>query len=534
MLFYSERQRLNIQTNNEEAMRQVTQSVISSLKSVMLAGYADIAQSFADNLKTVDGVSDFRILRVNGDEAFRDNKTIDAVNRYRGDEEFLRRGQTRRVPVLAPNDPNLQQALAQRTIVSFYEQNALGGEQLTFLAPIRFAKECDKCHEEQNGVRGVLKLTTSLDAVNQDIRSTRLDALVILVVSLVLILTVAITLVRRSIVGPIIRVSEAMQAVARGQLSRQVPVFGDDELARVAASFNHMIGDLKRTYQALESEQNKLATIILTAREGIVATDPAGTIILTNPAVSRILDKDPERIRAEGLAGLLDGAALDGERAPGAAQTVEVVEYRDRILNVALTTIVNEAGDSIGSSVLIRDITHEQQLQRRLERLSRTDGLTGLHNRRALAQQLEYEVARASSNADPLSLLMFDIDYFKQFNDRYGHAAGDRVLEVVGRITQATMREVDFCCRYGGEEFVVLLPSTDAAGASALAERLRTAIAREEIEGEPVTVSIGVVSCHDSGCPSGEVLLNRADQALYRAKERGRDRVELAECGQGG
>jgi two-component system cell cycle response regulator len=159
-----------------------------------------------------------------------------------------------------------------------------------------------------------------------------------------------------------------------------------------------------------------------------------------------------------------------------------------------------------------------------------TDSLTGLHNRRYLERHLATLVAQASLREKPLSLLVLDIDHFKSVNDTYGHAAGDDVLREFSRRIRKAVRGIDLACRLGGEEFVIAMPDTDEALALLVAERLRQKIAGEpflvsEIGKEiTVTVSIGVNALLPAG-DSAQALMRRGDEALYRAKRDGRNRV---------
>jgi diguanylate cyclase (GGDEF)-like protein len=159
-----------------------------------------------------------------------------------------------------------------------------------------------------------------------------------------------------------------------------------------------------------------------------------------------------------------------------------------------------------------------------LERLSITDDLTGLYNRRYLMEALANEVRRSRRLDHPCALLMADVDHFKEYNDAYGHLAGDEALARIARILRETTRDVDCAARYGGEEFVVLMPETRATGAIETAQRIRTRLATDEVVGGKLSVSIGVAQFPDDG-DAPESLLARADAALYRAKREGRDRV---------
>ncbi len=167
---------------------------------------------------------------------------------------------------------------------------------------------------------------------------------------------------------------------------------------------------------------------------------------------------------------------------------------------------------------------------RELERLSVTDALTGLYNRRLLMENMVHEVQRSSRTDQPFSVLLMDIDEFKAFNDTYGHQAGDQALVMVAQIIRESVRVMDSVARYGGEEFVVVLPETDLIGAADTAERIRSAIESRKLslgkEDVGVTISIGVAQFPEDG-ETVEAVIASADQVLYRAKEGGRNRVVL-------
>jgi two-component system cell cycle response regulator len=186
----------------------------------------------------------------------------------------------------------------------------------------------------------------------------------------------------------------------------------------------------------------------------------------------------------------------------------------------------------VGAIVAVVDVTYrveyENQLKalnQKLQSLAVTDGLTGLHNHRAFQDYLEEQFQTAMRNKQPLALILMDVDHFKQYNDTYGHQAGDEVLRQVAQILQTNVREGDFVARYGGEEFVVVLPRTDLESAVAVAERLRRAIESAEWSLRPVTGSFGVASIRPD-METRQELIEAADQALYQAKKNGRNRVE--------
>jgi diguanylate cyclase (GGDEF)-like protein len=162
-----------------------------------------------------------------------------------------------------------------------------------------------------------------------------------------------------------------------------------------------------------------------------------------------------------------------------------------------------------------------------------TDALTGLPNSREVQDTLKRMTAQASRTISPLTVMLLDLDHFKQINDTYGHAAGDDVLAAVGAAMRATIRSSDFVGRYGGEEFVILLPDTGRDTAQLAAEKIRSAIAATTVSGvtRPITASIGLAVLPDDAGDS-VAILRQADRALYAAKSNGRNRVEVADRGE--
>jgi diguanylate cyclase (GGDEF)-like protein len=186
----------------------------------------------------------------------------------------------------------------------------------------------------------------------------------------------------------------------------------------------------------------------------------------------------------------------------------------------------------------------EERVQRRtlelrtantqLEQLATTDPLTGIANRRKMTAQIDAELERARRFGHPVSVLMVDIDFFKRINDTFGHDTGDRAIVALAQLLAGALRAIDTAARFGGEEFVVLMPETDETVAAVAAERLRATAAALGVHAEDgsavtLTISIGVASALAGDTPSS--LLVRADQALYRAKQEGRDRVVRFQAG---
>lgn len=171
----------------------------------------------------------------------------------------------------------------------------------------------------------------------------------------------------------------------------------------------------------------------------------------------------------------------------------------------------------------------EHAYHEEIYRLKTTDALTGANNRRAFDEELQREVFRFLRYHRPMSLIMLDIDHFKQVNDTHGHLTGDHVLSRLGELIAARTRPEDVFCRYGGEEFALLLPETDLAAALARAEEIRGAVDRERFVFDdvaiPITISAGVAEAW-AGMREPDEFVAAADHCLYRAKESGRNRVE--------
>jgi diguanylate cyclase (GGDEF)-like protein len=170
--------------------------------------------------------------------------------------------------------------------------------------------------------------------------------------------------------------------------------------------------------------------------------------------------------------------------------------------------------------------------QRTIAELAQLDPLTGLHNRRAFFSLGETEISRCAHERLPVSAAMVDIDYFKQINDQHGHTTGDRVLQMFGETLRAALRSGDVVCRYGGEEFLILMPATGEVEAERVAQRLHASLARLVVSapGGPIrpTASIGVATLAAARADRLEQLISAADAALYAAKRAGRNRIMAA------
>jgi len=177
---------------------------------------------------------------------------------------------------------------------------------------------------------------------------------------------------------------------------------------------------------------------------------------------------------------------------------------------------------------LIEDITERKLLEEELKRLAKTDKLTGAYNRTKFKEIIEREIERVKRYNQSLSIIIFDIDHFKKVNDKYGHSVGDYVLKTLADIVRENIRKIDYFIRWGGEEFMIISSETNLKDASALAERIREIIESYMFEDvRKVTVSLGVTEFREND--TEDSLIKRADDAMYEAKKKGRNRVEVIE-----
>lgn len=189
-----------------------------------------------------------------------------------------------------------------------------------------------------------------------------------------------------------------------------------------------------------------------------------------------------------------------------------------------------EKGDIDYLFIAVHDVTETVNFEQKLVALNLIDALTGVNNRRSLETNLQEEVDRHKRYGHPLSLIMFDIDHFKQINDTYGHQCGDSILQAIATLISSSIRKEDTLARYGGEEFCCLLPETTLEAAMILAERFRKKIADHlflcQEDSVHVTISLGV-STMSSKTTTPELLLKNADDGMYAAKNKGRNRIEV-------
>jgi len=292
-------------------------------------------------------------------------------------------------------------------------------------------------------------------------------------------------------------------------------------------------------YERLEADQRLLARVFESS-QAIMITDANEIIERVNPAFTRITGYSPEqaigrtpRILKSGRHGSAFYAGIFQALRQEGHWEGEVWNRRANGEIFPVWQTISRVQDDSGQVTqhyiaLFRDISEQKRLEAELEYQATFDRLTGAYNRQGTESYLERELERSRRHDHAMSLAMLDVDLFKEVNDRHGHDVGDRVLKGVIRRTLETVRETDLVGRWGGEEFLLVLPETDAEAAARLAERVRRTVGEEAYEGVGrISVSLGVAELAPG--ETIEALVKRADEALYRAKQGGRDRVDMAQ-----
>jgi len=333
----------------------------------------------------------------------------------------------------------------------------------------------------------------------------------------------------RAIVRNLGRFATAARGIAEGGLRERVPVRGRDEFAALGAALNDMAEQLEARLAELEAERGRVRDALARFGEALAATHAAAQLlrIVAATASEATSARGSRIVSADG--SVITSGDVDGE-------------------GVRLILPLTASGEQFGTLELVGDSFSKEQrmnaaslaahavvalenarLHGMVERQALVDGLTGLANRRATSDALHAEAARAERLETPLSVALADIDGFKDVNDVHGHAVGDEVLRAFAEVLRETLRESDVAGRWGGEEFLLLLPGADEDGAAQLADRVRLGLAARSIPSVPglrVTASFGVAEY--AGETNTEQLVAAADSALYRAKRAGKDRVERA------
>lgn len=393
----------------------------------------------------------------------------------------------------------------------------------------------------------------------------------IVALSLLLVLA-AIFFMRHLITRPLRRFFEATRAMANGAYDRRIEATSNDEVGELARSFNTMAAAVDDKTSRLHAF-NEVALIVTSSLSlteildqimlyGMPLAGARGVCIAFYDETTRTFSNHVTRGLSDRYVasmsftadGLADEAMRRGEPVlssdlPNAPHPLQDEARQEGVRSIVCLPLASDH-ERLGVILFYRDdrqfnfedielirtfshlATHAIQnarLHARTVNMAETDSLTGLYNRRKFEQRLREEIQRSQRSRQPLALLVLDIDHFKKVNDTYGHSAGDAVLRALALTFRREIRDVDMVARMGGEEFVFLLPDTDAALAQRVAERIRAALMVQTIAAPDdvrirITVSIGV-ACYPLHANSADSLIANADRAVYAAKQEGRNRV---------
>ena len=336
----------------------------------------------------------------------------------------------------------------------------------------------------------------------------------------------------RSIVRTLRKLSSAAHAISRGNFQERVPVRGRDEFALLGEAFNDMAGQLEARLADLENERERLRDAITRFGEALSAThDPEQLLRVIVEAAVEATGACGAHLVAD------DGTSVATGDVSGTGDRLELPLTAGRT-EFGTLTLVGDSFDEEQAMTATSLASHaaialeNARLHQIVERQALVDGLTGVANRRQCEDSLTAEIARAGRLGTPLTLVLADLDDFKSINDAHGHAVGDDVLREFAAVLRATVRDSDLAGRWGGEEFLLLLPGTDGEGGAQLADRVRRALSERSFLGRDgsvftVTCSFGVAQLPTTG--DERELFAAADRALYRAKRRGKNCVELNE-----
>ena len=333
----------------------------------------------------------------------------------------------------------------------------------------------------------------------------------------------------RSIVRNLRRFAIAARGIARGSLDERVPVRGRDEFAALGAALNDMAEQLEARLTELEAERGRGREALARFGEALAATHDSEQLlrIVAETAAEATFARACRITSADGSVVVSGDPDADGDRL-----ILPLIASGERFGTLELVGDSFSKEERMNAASLAAHAVvalENARLHGMVERQALVDGLTGLANRRAAADALHAEAARAQRLETSLSVVLADLDGFKDVNDEHGHAVGDEVLRAFADVLRETVRESDVAGRWGGEEFLLLLPGADLDGAIQFADRVRIGLAARTIPSAPglrVTASFGAAEYR--GESNSEELVEAADRALYRAKRAGKDRVERA------
>ncbi|MFQ5712957.1 MAG: diguanylate cyclase [Candidatus Scalinduaceae bacterium] len=374
----------------------------------------------------------------------------------------------------------------------------------------------------------------------------------VITICLFVILAVHVT---KDFTVPIKRLLEGTRKLSKGNSGYRIDVLSKDEIGEIASSFNMMVDSIQERTDVINETKDYLENILQSTYDVVITTDESANIVEFNKRAERILGYTREEVIGESVERFYLNRN-EVEELMNRIQSEEVViNYETKLKSkqgeiidmiITISQLKDNSGNFIGTVSVGKDIIEKKKLESELkgkdvelERLSITDNLTGLYNRRYLYAELEKEMDRARRQNYPISMILFDIDKFKRYNDTYGHQEGDEVLKMVGKLVPEYVRHnVDSVYRYGGEEFVVIMPQADKEKAIDIAERIRLAFEdckfylnapSGKSTKKCLTVSMGIEELK-TGYDTKQFIAN-TDAAMYQSKRLGGNAISTAGSG---
>jgi diguanylate cyclase (GGDEF)-like protein len=551
-------ERAEILDESSSRAQELANTVQSMLETAMLSSSSQAVGQIMNGFQALDEVVGITIFDAEGDPSFGTGRRV-------VDLEYVE--------------------LGDDWVADGIELKSASGSVFRVLKAIDVQEACFRCHTETAPIAGMIQVDLDLQS-EYELLATHRDRFILQSVVLGLILVGVLWLsFSRMVAYPLRIFAERARSVARGDFSQRVSLRRRDEIGDLAVSFNTMTQELETRLHEVEDARLRLETSIHRVGEALSsALDMSGImrVLISESAAAGMFDA--------GMVLLRDGSLYVSERidempweaSDGAAPLSERLEITLRALvdqagqeaavrqlvrseapggealpvpmpceTLALMPIGSE-GEVLGHLMLVSEgrleldesqrLTLEflttqaaravalSRLHARTREMAITDGLTGLYDHRHFYERLELEMMRASRHDLPLSLVLLDVDDFKRYNDYVGHRGGDQALRRLGVILRETTRVTDISARYGGDEFVIILPHTEREEAVAFAERLRAKVEDEPFDGEEVqpggrlTVSVGV-ACRPDDALAVDGIVEAADAALFKAKAIGRNRV---------
>lgn len=388
----------------------------------------------------------------------------------------------------------------------------------------------------------VLRSDRIRDVFHQGLRSLRYFGLCTLVAGVIQGVLILL-LMGRIVLNPVARLTSGLRRVeVTSDLSLRMPMVGKDELADLGGGINRMLEALQMAQDAVRFNEARLRGIVENAVDAVITSDERGTIQSVNKAAEQIFGYKeteligrnvsilmPEPYRSQ-HAGYMEAYLRTGERRLLGMGRDLLAQKKDGTVfsaYVALSEVC--VADQRVFTGLIRDVTERKRYEEYLTHAATHDPLTGLVNRRVFGEQIDVAINSSKRHGHALCLCMMDVDHFKEVNDRYGHGAGDDVLQWLGEAIRQDIRREDIGARFGGDEFCICFTHTSSLEAYHSLERLRNSLEAHIFRQDSdhpfvVTLSIGLADLLTQDTDS-KALLDAADRSLYLAKERGRNRI---------